>query len=80
MSNEVASLLAQVKEIVQRNEVEMNKVEGDQSQAQNLHTFAFEGIEVWDAFSDTSMRFEVNPIEYYGKAIIEKFVQSAPSF
>lgn len=79
MEKTTENLLKKAKELVMHNENELNKVDGDQSQAKNLHTIEIDGMEIWDVFSDDSMRFEVNPIDHYGQANIEKFVMTTPA-
>lgn len=79
MEQTTVELLEKAKAIVKRNEKEMAKVEWDQGQAENLHTLEFDGMEIFDVFSDTSLRFAVDPIAYYGKETIENFVNTASS-
>lgn len=74
-SIEELSMLEALKEIVSHNEKQMAAADGDQGQAENLYTIDFEGFAVYDFFSDESLRFDVNPFEYYDREELENVVK-----
>ena len=78
MINMIKDQIKKLETIVAYNELIMDKVDHDQSNAKGLITFLdeSEGVEVWNPFYDTTMRVEVDPIKEYGlDKIGEMFVQ-----
>lgn len=67
-----------LKKVVEHNEAILSKVDYDQSQAKGLITFydAESEVEVWDPFSDSSMRYEVEPVNEYGEKHLLKMIDS----
>lgn len=63
-------------EVLDHNERQMNKVDGDQGSAENLITFVFEEeeVEIWNPFLDSSCRFEVDPVTEYGEKNIQEMI------
>lgn len=64
-------MLKKLKEMVDYNYKQLEKVDFDQNQAENLYTIESNGQEVYDFFHDETMRDKVDPIEYYGKEKLE---------
>lgn len=64
-------------EIVEYNIQQLEKVDGDQGQAEGLITLFCEkeGVEVWNPFYDTTLRVEVDPIEEYGEEAIQYMIE-----
>lgn len=58
-----------LKEIADENWRKMEKASFDQDLAKGLVTFSHEGFAIFDPFFDESLRYEVDPIEYYGEKV-----------
>lgn len=76
MNQSKKELIEKLTVIVEYNDKQMAKVDYDQGRATDLHDFEFEGMAIWNPFYDESMRFEEDPIEYYGYNNIKTFVES----
>lgn len=68
-------ILHALQKIVAHNEKQMQLAEGDQCAAKDLYTFEFEGMAVYNPLYDTTYRFEVDLIAYYGEEVICRFVE-----
>jgi hypothetical protein len=64
-----------LKNIVKYNEKQLEKVNGDQTKAENLITFNFKDTSIYNPFLDETMRNEVQPTQYYGLDNIDKMIK-----
>lgn len=76
MTKKQLQLIAEASVIRSINDLKMRDVDYDQSSADGLTTFEYDGQEIWDPFVDESMRAAVDPIDYYGEENIQKMVDS----
>jgi hypothetical protein len=69
-------LYKRLKAVVQYNKEQLKKVDWDQNYAEGLITLheENEGIDVWDPFHDTTLRFDVDPITEYGESKVTDMV------
>ncbi|MFW5962650.1 MAG: hypothetical protein ACOCQR_03440, partial [bacterium] len=63
-----------LKEIVEHNEKQLAKVDGDQGRTENLYEFEFKDRVVYDPFHSENMMEDVDPIEYYGKELLREMI------
>lgn len=68
------TLIRYLRDIVEHNNREMERVGGDQTYAEGLYTLESNGQDVYDFFLDETMRDYVEPLEYYKKEKIEEVV------
>lgn len=75
-------MIDKLKEIVEYNEAILDKVDGDQSQAEGLFTVFDEndGVGVWNPFRDTTLRYTVDPTIEYGVDKIEAMIEEYEIF
>lgn len=56
----------QLKELVEHNRKQVEKVGGDQNRAEGIIECPHEEFAIYDVFVDETMREEVDPVDYYG--------------
>jgi hypothetical protein len=74
------TMIETLKQIVNYNFSQLEKVDFDQNHAQNLFTIDHNGTSIYNFFTDETGRVEVNPLDYYDYQSLVKVVNSYISF
>lgn len=78
------NILLDLRTVVSHNQKQISLVDGDVNYAENVISFEFEGMSVYDPFFDTTLRFPVDPIEEYGieniQNMIDKYNELSPIY
>lgn len=68
-------IIIKLKEVVVHNTKRLSLVGGDFNQASCIISFLHEDISIYDPFYDSTGRFEVDPVDYYGMINLQKMIK-----